>query len=576
MRRLSLPFVLIAAGLAGGTLPAQASAAPDLRQPNAYAVVIGISQYREEVIPKVAYAVKDAEAIAKMLEQQAGIPKTHIRLLTEAKATSADLRTIGKWLELRVKPDSTVYIYYAGHGTPNPKTGDVYVVPWDGHPDYPDGLYPLNDLYKTLNTLPAKDIVVLLDACFSGAQGRSVLAKGARPMVVSVENPLLASGKVIVLAAATGNQISSDYDKAGHGLFTHAVLTGLQGGADQDKNGLVTLKELYPYVKQQVAETAVEELNREQTPVLLPGEEALGPRGTLPVAMVSAGGPVPAPGSGKPSVSLSQAERELKALEEQERQVEEQARHADVQRQIAEKKRQIEEKKKKLEVASLPTPSLPRQMGREIEGKDGAKMVLVSEGEFAYGPNNERKSLPAFYLDKYEVTTAQYAKFMADTGRKEPRYWQTSVPVSNGQKPVVGVDWNDADAYCRHYGKRLPTEQEWEKAARGTDGRTYPWGNEEPTSRHANFGRGSDFQNYGVLVNVGSLEAGKSPYGIYDLAGNVWEWTSSDYDNSGQYKVDRGGSWNGTADFLRSSLRDNVYPSIRLSYRGFRCAQDAR
>jgi len=137
-------------------MPAEA-AVKDFQQPDAYAVVIGISNYREEVIPKVAYAVKDAEAIAHLLEKQAGIPKSHIRFLPDARATSADLHTVGEWLKMRVKPDSTVYVYYAGHGTPNPKTGEAYLVPWDGHPDYPKGLYPLNDLYAALNQLPARD-----------------------------------------------------------------------------------------------------------------------------------------------------------------------------------------------------------------------------------------------------------------------------------------------------------------------------------------------------------------------------------------------------------------------------------
>jgi len=556
------------------------AATPDLKQPEAYAVVIGISQYREETIPKIAYAVKDAEAMAQLLEKQAGLPKSHIRVLTEAKATGNDLHTIGKWLSMRVKPESTVYVYYAGHGTPDAQGGAPYLVPWDGHPDYPEGLFPLQDLYTSLEKLPAKDVIVLLDACFSGAEGRSVLAKGARPMVLSMENPLVTSkSKLIVLAAATGQQMSSDYDKAGHGLFTHAVLTGLQGGADTDKNGLVTLKELYPYVKRQVSETAVEELNREQTPVLLPGEEVLATKGGFPVALAIPGGPVPL----KPTVSLSQAQQELKALEEQEKALEAQGQQVDVQQQIAEKKRQvaekqrqIEEKQKKLELAKVMPYETPRQKGRAFTGKDGAPMRLVSEGEFLYGDNNQRLSLPAFYMDQYEVSTAQYAKFMADTSRAAPQYWQTSVPVSNGQKPVVGVNWHDAEAYCRYYGKRLPTEQEWEKAARGTDGRKYPWGNDAPNGSLAKYDQDgkASWNGYATLASIESYEAGKSPYGIYNMAGNVWEWTSSDYE-SGK-KVIRGGSWSNLAFDLVSTFRFRWSPDNWILTLGFRCVQDAR
>ncbi|MEW6542977.1 MAG: SUMF1/EgtB/PvdO family nonheme iron enzyme [Nitrospirota bacterium] len=517
MRHARCSLVAFASVLASALLPLPASAAiQEFQQPDAYAVVIGISQYREEVIPKVAYAVQDAQAVAKLLETQAGIPRSHIRLLTDAKATGNDLRTVSQWLRMRVKPESVVYVYYAGHGTPDPKTGDAFLVPWDGHPDYPDGLYPLKALYESLNALPAKQVLVLLDSCFSGSVGRSLLAKGARPMVLSLENPLLAAGKVVVLAASTGTQISSDYDKAGHGLFTYALLTGLHGEADQDKDGLVTLKELYPYVRKQVAETAVEELNREQTPVLLPGEEVLGVRSALPVTVARA--------------------RPYEAL---------------------------------------------RQTGREITGKDGAPMVLVPAGEFIMGSNDgdadekpeRRVTLEAFYIDKYEVSTKLYATFIQDTRRAQPSDWSQQVAlVGSGDRPVVNVTWHDADAYCRHYGKRLPTEQEWEKAARGTDGRKYPWGNEEPSSRHALFN--TRWNGYGTLATVESYEAGKSPYGLYHMAGNVWEWTSSDYDNS--TKVLRGGSWLYNAGLVRSADRYRVDPSLRLSDLGFRCAQDAR
>ncbi|MBM4123680.1 MAG: hypothetical protein FJ246_01790 [Nitrospira sp.] len=667
------------------------AAPPDLKQPNAYAVVIGISQYREEGIPKVVYAAKDAEAIAQVLEKQAGIPKSHIKLMIDGKATGSDFHKLGDWLKIKVRQaDSTVYLYYAGHGTPDAKTSEPSLVPWDGDPDFPNTLYPLATLYAALEQLPAANIVVWLDSCFSGAEGRSVLAKGTRPFRLEMDKLApSALKKVIVMAAATGKQMSSDYDKAGHGLFTHAVLTGLQGGADTDKNGLVTLQELYPYVKRQVVDTAAEELTREQTPVLLPGEEVLATKGGFPVALAIPGGPVPL----KPTVSLSQAEQELKALEEQERQVDEQAKQETLKRQIEKKKQEIEQKKRKLELAKVmpyegalpeglsnqsdakvlqrdasgclwvetvgripfgrddsreqargkalssararavafesalgvvpgrimmekimqegpqdagscvncqyvvhykacvvllpeqseaqavkaPSYSTPKQQVVEMIGKDGAPMRLVSEGEFLYGENNKRLSLPAFYMDQYEVTTALYAEFMADTGWKAPEYWKTGGIFStatwkaHGQKPVVGVDWHDADAYCRYYGKRLPTEQEWEKAARGTDGRTYPWGNDAPTSQQANFNRGTIFQDYEVLVNVGSLEDGKSPYGIYDLAGNVWEWTSSDYDSS--RKVLRGGSWSAYASNMRSASRLDNTPTDRYNGIGFRCAK---
>jgi len=231
------------------------------------------------------------------------------------------------------------------------------------------------------------------------------------------------------------------------------------------------------------------------------------------------------------------------------------------------------------QVASAPSFSLPKQMPIEITGKDGAPMVLVPAGEFTMGSNDgdadekpERLvTLEAFLIDKYEVSTKLYAKFIQAIGRSQPDGWSQQVAlVGSGDRPVVNVTWHDADAYCRHYGKRLPTEQEWEKAARGTDGRKYPWGNEEPSSRHALFN--TTWNGYGTLAE--SYDSGKSPYGLYHMAGNVWEWTSSDYDNS--TKVLRGGSWNSGPGNVRSAVRGRGQPMGRYAKDGFRCAQDAR
>ena len=353
----------------------------------------------------------------------------------------------------------------------------------------------------------------------------------------------------------------------------------------------------------------------------------------MPVAMVLPGAPEVLK---KPMTSLSQAQQELKALRAQGKALEEQGQQVDLQqeiaetkRQLAEKQQQIDEKQKKLEVASLPTYSAPKDVGREITGKDGAPMRLVPEGEFLYGDNNQRLSVPSFYLDKYEVTTALYAKHMGATGAIAPKYWPTSVLVSHSQKPVVGVSWQEAEAYCRVYGKRLPTEQEWEKAARGTDGRRYPWGNDEPTSRHAKYDEDgkATWDGYATLATVESYEVGQSPYGLYHMAGNVWEWTSSDYvakpaqrssasddlnraleeelkkikpfqpaakldfpreskpseapaksvtqpQADGNSKVIRGGSWVRLANYLVSAYRGRGIPSYRGNGLGFRCAQD--
>ncbi|MCX5835385.1 MAG: hypothetical protein NTX62_00110 [Deltaproteobacteria bacterium] len=124
----------------------------------------------------------------------------------------------------------------------------------------------------------------MLDSCFSGAKGRSVASEGARPLVMSMESPSLTVGKVTVVAASTGSQISSDYDKVRHGLFTYYLLRGIRGDADVEKHGVVNLGALYHYVRTKVSEKASLEFNRDQTPVLLPSDVMAGERTKMPVA----------------------------------------------------------------------------------------------------------------------------------------------------------------------------------------------------------------------------------------------------------------------------------------------------
>jgi len=231
-----------------------------------------------------------------------------------------------------------------------------------------------------------------------------------------------------------------------------------------------------------------------------------------------------------------------------------------------------------------------------IIGKDGAEMILIPEGEFIMGSPegegdyDERPQhtvfLDAFYIDKYEVTNAQYKQFMDATGHEAPAYWDDE-RFNQPNQPVVGVIWHDAVAYAKWAGKRIPTEAEWEKAARGTDGRIYPWGNEWDNSK-CNSDVGND--GYQYTAPVGSFLAGASPYGVMDMAGNVWEWVADRYgDNyysqspqqnpkgpdSGSMRVLRGGSWVSTLQTpLRCAVRLGNFPGPRGNLFGFRCAQD--
>jgi formylglycine-generating enzyme required for sulfatase activity len=214
------------------------------------------------------------------------------------------------------------------------------------------------------------------------------------------------------------------------------------------------------------------------------------------------------------------------------------------------------------------------QKKKEVSLSD---MALIPEGEFIMGSNEgdvdetpERKiNLKSFLIDKYDVTNEQYKKFVAATNRPEPKNWFfTGYDSKLKDHPVSFVDFKNAKAYCAWLGKRLPTEEEWEKAARGTDGRKYPWGNHFDKSK-ANTSLG------GIMgtVPVDYYSSGQSPYGVFNMAGNVWGWTSS-RGKSDEKMIVKGGSWGLSHRFSRTFSRVEYETKARVNNIGFRCALD--
>jgi len=196
--------------------------------------------------------------------------------------------------------------------------------------------------------------------------------------------------------------------------------------------------------------------------------------------------------------------------------------------------------------------------------------------------------LDTLFIDRHETTKAEYAEFLKAAQRQAPDHWQEATQSKDEQKPVIGVTWEDATEYCKWKGKRLPSEAEWEKAARGIDGRRFPWGNDRPRTNLANFAKCCIWTGYGLLTKVGSLEKGASPYGAHDMAGNVREWVQDWYDEryyaaspkknppgpqSGTEKVVRGGGWLSLSANLRPAAREKQDPTSRSTSIGIRCAK---
>ncbi|MBI3995611.1 MAG: formylglycine-generating enzyme family protein [Nitrospirae bacterium] len=241
---------------------------------------------------------------------------------------------------------------------------------------------------------------------------------------------------------------------------------------------------------------------------------------------------------------------------------------------------------------SVPEGMVAIPSGTFVMGSDrvdtegiGAQMGMVRP---LYQDEHPRRTpqLPTFAIDRYEVTQAEYKIFTDQTGNRTPPIWKNgAVPPGRERHPVTFVSWYDAAQYCRWAGKRLPTELEWEKAARGPDGLEYPWGNQYEAGR-ANTG---DSEANDTLP-VGRFESGKSPYGVYDLVGNAGEWVEDGYQSypgnskpsplyGAGLKVIRGGSWGGGGGhyamsiFYRAAHRLFADPLDRFPDTGFRCAK---
>lgn len=257
-----------------------------------------------------------------------------------------------------------------------------------------------------------------------------------------------------------------------------------------------------------------------------------------------------------------------------------------------------------------------KSMLPEGDWKELSTMIKIPAGEFTMGTDDLKTDVqnrPSFkvnvgeyYIDKYPVTNAQYALFVAETGHRAPLNWvKGRIPADLEKHPVTMISWFDAKAYAEWAGKRLPTEAEWEKAARGTDGRRWPWGNQMDSTKL------NTYYNIGNTTEVGRFPQGASPYGVMDMAGNVQEWVANDFipyggtsapkslfaakvpqiptdakernlrmvefvETEERYKVMRGGSWKSDPFSTSTYHRNFSWPNFTSDFYGFRTVKDDR
>lgn len=233
-------------------------------------------------------------------------------------------------------------------------------------------------------------------------------------------------------------------------------------------------------------------------------------------------------------------------------------------------------------MGASPNPMLRIPAGKFIMGTDAR---LSDEGP------QHSVHLPTYWIDKYEVTNLQYQQFIEAVGKRAPEHFANrTFPTGKADHPVTFVSWHDANAYCTWADKRLPTDQEWEKAARGTDGRMFPWGQQFDIHQANTPARWERLKEKGDTTPVGAFPGGASPYGALDMSGNVWEWTASWYraypgnkkisENYGDiYKTLKGGSW-WDCSFYKCGISAPVFnraffnAKVKNASFGFRCAKD--
>jgi formylglycine-generating enzyme required for sulfatase activity/uncharacterized caspase-like protein len=620
MKRLILLAVLLTTAL--GTRPARAAK---------YAVLVGVDNYENEDISDLQFAVTDVKAVGAALQRD--LKFDDVRILTSDQPRNGNLYPTADNVLVQLDllanvcaPDDTFVFYFSGHGFQ--RSEGHFLATADANPfnliTLKKSTVSLADLREAMARIKAQQVVFILDACRNdpekgkGAGDNKMTAGFARDLQTVATQAGAGQAATALLMACSQGERAWEWPEQKHGVFTYYLLQGL-GGRAREADGDVTAYSLGKYVQTSVQAwckanrprnqwqtpdfqlTGAAELrlghpvgstpavNPQPAPVPVPDPVVLGTSGKLKVESTPAGASVYVDGE-KQGVTPLEIELDLGFAK---------SKAVEVGVELNGYKRELlavtlsrgSSTPLSLGLEKLPQPVGPQLGQVKVNPKDGAEMIFIPAGEFIMGSNDgndNEKPQHTVYLDGYwiyktEVTVGQYRKFCAAMGHKMPKAPKWGW---NETHPVVNVSWDDAKAYCDWAGVSLPTEAQWEKAARGTDGRKYPWGNEWDMSKLQLSHR--KIEDAGGTSSVGSFLAGASPYGALDMEGNVWEWCNDWYGEtyyqgaptrnpsgpvSGQDRVLRGGSWVAVSpgDF-RVPFRVRNTPSDRYVGYGFRCS----
>jgi formylglycine-generating enzyme required for sulfatase activity len=513
------------------------TAASGQPQGNKWALLVGIDKYDNPNISSLRFSVRDVQAVARKLIQRAGFPEDNLLLLTsdqQAEGRPTDTNILDKldYLARKIQPGDTFLFYFSGHGYR--QEGKHFLATTNADPRSVAALerssLPLALLREKMQAIKASQAIFIIDACRNDPSVGKGDQDNPLTEAFSRDLKLVARSTLgttgLLLACSEGERAYEYVDKQ-QGVFTWYLLEALEGKG-VEPSGEMTMNSVGSYVQKGV---------------------------------------------------LAWSERNLPSGKTQ---TPEFQQFGGAERIVLGKARKVTDD--------------GGEIGRtRINPKDGAEMVSIPAGEFLMGSNDgsddekppHKVHLDGYWIYRNLVTVAQYRKFCQATGRQMPN------PPSWGWKedhPVVNVSWDDAMAYCRWAGGSLPTEAQWEKAARGTDGRKYPWGNEWDAGRL--WCSKSQLGDAGMTAPVGSFPSGASPYGVLDMAGNVWQWCYDWYDekfyssrlaeqanpvNEGvgekKGRVLRGGSWGDTIpNHFRAAARLSGAPPYApyISF-GFRC-----